>query len=103
MPQQQDAHGYNLQFRVLGLGTLTGKALRVRITRPDGTSFDRLATANDVVVVDETKKLIGVSIKVGDFTLLGLHEYQAFDETGGAFLPTEVGKFYVNENLSPPS
>jgi hypothetical protein len=100
MPQQQNAQGYRLQFAVVGFGTLSGRTLRVRVVRPDSTSFDRTSAGGDVAVLDAALNLIGVRIITGDLTKIGKYKYQAFDETGGIFLPTNVKEFYVDQNLA---
>lgn len=103
MSQQQNAQGYKLQFNLLGFtAPLSTRTLRVRVTRPDGTSFDRLSADADVVVLDEAKKLVGVRVKVGDLPAVGKYQYQAFDETAGIYLPTGVENFYVDANLVAP-
>jgi hypothetical protein len=102
MLQHQNAKGYTLKFRVLGFGALTGKTLRVRVTRSDGTSFDKLSTPGDVQVIDAAASLVGVLIKEGDLTVTGEYQYQAFDETAGAFVPTDKESFHVDSNLLPP-
>ena len=101
MTQQLNAQGYKLQFPVLGFQSpLADRTLRVRIIRPDGTGFDRLSTNfEEVEVIDEVTKTIGVKIQAGDFNQTGPYQYQAFDETDGIFLPTPIETFYVDANL----
>lgn len=104
MPQQhQNAHGYKLEFLIVGFNSLTGKTIRVRIQRPGGTTFDKLSATGDVQVLDAAVGLVGVKIETGDFTEVGRHFYQAFDETAGVFIPTATESFYVDENLITPA
>jgi hypothetical protein len=97
LSQHRDAKGFKLQFPIAGLGELTAKELKVLITRPDGTGLTKTSANGDVTIVNATT--VGVAIADGDFNQSGNYQYQAFDITGGVFLPTTIGTFYVAENL----
>lgn len=103
MPQQYvGGKGYKLQFSILGIGALDGKSLRVRVTRGDGTSFDKLTSTGDVQILNSSTCLVGVKLVDGDLNKSGKYSYQAFDETGGAFIPTEKKTFQVEVVLPAP-
>jgi hypothetical protein len=100
MAQHKDARGYKLQFAVSGFGSLAGKTLRVRIKRANGSIFEKTTASGDVQILDVAQNLIGVKINQGDLTVTGRYQYQAFDETDDAFIPTDTEFFYVDENLA---
>jgi hypothetical protein len=98
--QHVDTKGFRLEFAVTGFGNLAGRSLEVRIQRPDESIITK-SMPNDVIVVDASSNIIAVAIIAGDFTQEGVHYYQAFDITGGIFVSTNKGDFYVDSNLAP--
>lgn len=106
MTQAVGSFGFRLQFKVKGFGDLTAHDLRVRVTRPNGTSFDRLTPADVVVLsaaADFAWSLLGVRIITGDLTEQGTYKYQVWDETGGGKVKTNVQTFDVGPTLPDPA
>ena len=100
---QQGAHGFKFTFELEfeNLGQI--EELRVVIAPPyPYPAFERRKTEGDVVIINSAKKLIGVQIKKGDLPVAGTYQYQAFDESNGGSIPSDVGRVQVNASLQVP-
>lgn len=95
----KDAKGFYLEFAVNGFGDLSTKTLMVRLRKPDKTTIVE-KTASSITLLDPDTNTIGVAIVAGDLDQTGTYTYQAFDVTGGIFLPTDEEQFLVGETLA---
>jgi hypothetical protein len=94
------AYGFNI--RVETKLDLTGVTqLRAHVDRPDETSFERLLTDGDIVIIGvATDGIIDIKIKlVGDLNQSGTYKLQIRDETAGRSVYSSIGKFKVSEHI----
>lgn len=102
MTQRAGAHSYSMRI-IVDIESLADKVLRVLITRPDGSTFERTTASNDVEVLDEAAKIIGVRIEAGDLPVEGTYQFQVWDETASASVRSDIERFYVGPSLQQPT
>lgn len=99
MTMRVGSFGFGLEIPVSGISSGDDLSLRVIFERPDGTTFERTTTDDQIDITDD-HTLLTVAILDGDLTVTGVYHYQVWDVTADAMIRSDIDAFFIEGSLA---